>query len=153
MVDIAVSGGSYDGSGSIIRGYTASYPFSASISHFSGAYPVAQLTSGLARNFRVYYLTSNVTVSNGTEAMLSPDLAMGSLDLTDSQAGLEVAESKTLMIRTSINLDKDQCDEMVYLCLLLLDHEHASYMEGNTDDNIFCIDVSNSKICNPGTRL
>ncbi len=153
MVDIAVSGGSYDGPGSIIRGYTASYPFSASISHFSGAYPVAEFTSGLAGNYEVYYLTTNVTVTNGTEARLSPDLTRGNLDLAGSRTGLEVAETKTLAIRTSINLGKEQCDEMVYLCILLLDHEQASYKEGNTNDNIFCIDVSNSKVCSPGTQL
>ncbi len=150
VIDTAISGGSYNGSVPIVRGNPAFYPFTASLLHVSGAYPIARLTSAVSRNYQVYYLTSNISISNGTEALLSPKLLPGSLDLIDSQIGLEIGETKTIMIRTSIGLDKEQCEAMVYICLLLLDHEHASYEEGNIEDNVFCVDVSAVKVCSPG---
>ncbi len=150
VIDTAISGGSYNGFDPIFRGRPAFYPFTASMSHASRGYPIAQLTSVFLRNYDVFYLMTNVSVSNGTEALVSPTLLPATLDLTAAQAGLQVGETNTIVIRTHFGLTKEQCESLVYICFLVLNHENASYEEGNIEDNVFCVDVSAVKVCSPG---
>ncbi len=149
MIDIAVSSGSYDGSGSIIRGYTAIYSFSVNIVHISGSYPIAQ-TGGDMHNYKIYYRTSNTSLINTTDAFMSGGALHGDMELRESQKGLYVDYTGTLRIRTSLKLTKAQCEYMAYMCVMIANHENSSYEEENSDNNMICINVSTFKVCTPG---
>ncbi len=149
-IDVAVFEGVYDGNGSIVRGYPASHSFSATIKHVSGSYPIVQMTDTHMQNYKVYYLISNKSLSNSTEAFVSGDPAVADVSLMASQEQLNIGEAKRLIIRTPFRLDRLQCDFMAYLCFLILHHENGSYVEQNVGDNIICINVTFFKICNPG---
>ncbi len=105
------------------------------------------------QNYKVYYLTSNISLLNSTDAFVSGDMALGDMELIESQKGLNVGEVKTLRIRMSFTLNKAQCDYMTDMCLLILSHDNASYTEENLEDNIICINVSSSKVCSPGMDI
>ncbi len=149
-IDVAVFEGVYDGNGSIIRGYPASHPFSATIKHVSGSYPIVQMTDTHMQNYIVYYLISNISLENLTGSFMSGDPDVGEVELMASQEELNIGEAKRLRIRTPFRLDKLQCDFMSYMCFLILHHDNASYIEKSTDDNIICINVTLFKICSPG---
>ncbi len=145
-----MSDGRYDGSGSIIRGYPESHPFSVHIMNLPGSYPINQMTDAHMHNYEVYYVISNISLPNLTESFMSRDAEVGNMELMESQKGLNVGEKKTLRIRTPLKLNKAQCDYMAYMCLLILHHENGSYVENNSVDNIICIYMSTLKVCNPG---
>ncbi len=111
------------------------------------------MTGAQMHNYKVYYLTSNTSLSNSTEAFMSRDAEVGDMELMESQKGLNAGKIERLRIRTFLKLNKVECDYMAYMCLLILHHENASYEEQNPDDNVICINVSTVKVCNPGIYI
>jgi hypothetical protein len=79
----------------------------------------------------------------------------GILNAETERRGLGLNQSTTMEATISIShLTMDECEEMTHICLLLLDHATASYLELDASDNFLCALIdSSSKVCDPRTLI
>ena len=74
------------------------------------------------------------------------------INFEHNQRSIGQGEVLQIDFEADVDLDMFACDAMLFLCILIDEAtETSSFHDSAQQNNIFCFDVSATKVCSPGT--
>jgi hypothetical protein len=140
------------GTDGIVRGHNAQLTLQVAINNFDGAV-FSAASSG--SNYEAHFFVSNVNASvNGSDAALQDNrIILSVTHVPDLTFGMGIFETRNVTFKLDLNISPDTCMEVNFLCMNLSIPSSASFIPVNEENDISCLDIRSTKVCQPGEYI
>ena len=134
----------------IVRSHASAYLFDVYLSCDTNTTVISSSFDG---NWRIgYYLDSQPHESDGLLQSLynNGSLPEGIMELAVNQQGVTCGSVITLPVELVLNFSFNECEQALYVCVLVLPSNYATFNELNSSNNVACLLLDLYKDCYPG---